>query len=61
MHPGDTAVMFSLAALYLKENQFAESKQTLLNILTLDPGNKDAADLLEEVQRGCAEESQTQE
>ena len=61
MHPGDTSVMFSLAALYLKENQSAQSKQTLTDILSLDPGNEDAANLLEEVQRCCADASQRQE
>ena len=36
MHPDDCSVMFSLAALYVKENRFEQSRKTLLNILTLD-------------------------
>jgi tetratricopeptide (TPR) repeat protein len=49
MHPGDTSVMFSLAALYMKDGRFEQSKKTLLDVLTLDAANKDAANLLEEV------------
>jgi len=51
MHPDDGSVMFSLATLYIKEDQFDKSKTMLLEILEADPENKDAADLLEEVQR----------
>jgi tetratricopeptide (TPR) repeat protein len=61
IHPGDTAVMFSLAALYLKENQLDKSEKTLLDIISLDPANQDAANLLEEVQRTCADASHAQE
>ena len=50
MHPGDTSVMFSLAALYMKENRLEQSKKILLDVLTLDPNNRDAANLLEEVE-----------
>jgi tetratricopeptide (TPR) repeat protein len=49
-HPGDTSVMFALAALYMKDGQFAESRKILLDILSLVPENKDATDLLEEVE-----------
>jgi tetratricopeptide (TPR) repeat protein len=55
MHPGDSSVMFSLAALYMKDDRFERSKKVLLDILALDPENKDAANLLEEVERGLAE------
>jgi len=51
MHPGDTSVMFALAALYLKEGRPVQSKTILLNILALEPTNHDAANLLEEVER----------
>jgi tetratricopeptide (TPR) repeat protein len=54
MHPGDTSVMFSLAALYIKDNRSEQSRKILEDILTLDPGNKDAANLLEEVELGLA-------
>ena len=49
-HPHDSSVMFSLAALYIKESCFEQSRKILLDILTLDPKNKDAANLLEEIE-----------
>jgi tetratricopeptide (TPR) repeat protein len=55
MHPGDISVMFSLAALYMKEGRLERSKKILLDVLTLDPANKDAANLLEEVEHGLAQ------
>jgi len=45
MHPGDTSVMFPLAALYMKDGRFEESRKVLLDILTLDKNHKDAANL----------------
>ena len=54
MHPGDSSVMLSLAALYMKESRFEQSRKILLDILTLAPANKDAADLLEEVEHNLA-------
>jgi tetratricopeptide (TPR) repeat protein len=50
MHPGDTSVMFTLAALYMKDDKLEKSKQVLLNVLALDGSNTDAAKLLEEVE-----------
>ena len=58
MHPGDTSVMFPLAALYMKDGRFEESKKVLLDVLTLDKNNKDAANLLEEVEHSLAQENQ---
>ncbi len=58
MHPGDTSVMFPLAALYLKDGRFEESKNVLLDVLTLDKNHKDAANLLEEVEHSLAQENQ---
>jgi len=55
MHPGDTSVMFSLAALYMKDGQFEQSKKILLDVLTLEPANKDAANLLEEVEHSLTQ------
>jgi Flp pilus assembly protein TadD len=52
MHPGDTSVMFSLAALYMKDGRLDGARTVLLDVLALDPTNKDAADLLEEVEHG---------
>ena len=54
MHPDDSSVMFSLAALYMKEDNFAKSRDVLLNILELYPDNKEAANLLEEVEHNLA-------
>jgi len=57
MHPGDTSVMFSLAALYMKDGRFERSRKILLDVLTLDPANKDAANLLEEVEHSLAQKT----
>jgi tetratricopeptide (TPR) repeat protein len=54
MHPGDTSVMFALAALYLKDDRPEQAKNILLNLLTLEPTNRDAANLLEEVEHNLA-------
>ncbi len=56
MHPGDTSVMFPLAALYLKDGKLEQSKQVLYDLLTLDSGHKDASNLLEEVEHSLAQE-----
>jgi tetratricopeptide (TPR) repeat protein len=53
-HPNDCSVMFTLAALYVKENRFEDSKNILMNILKLEPLNQDAINLLEEVERNIA-------
>jgi tetratricopeptide (TPR) repeat protein len=58
MHPGDTSVMFPLAALYMKDGKFEESKNILLNLLSLDEDHKDAANLLEEVDHSLAQVKQ---
>ena len=58
MHPGDTSVMFPLAALYMKDGRFEESKKVLLDVLTLDENHKDATNLLEEVEHSLAQENQ---
>ncbi len=51
MHPDDESVLFSLAAINMKESRFDESKKLLQRILFLDAENRGAADLLEEVER----------
>jgi tetratricopeptide (TPR) repeat protein len=58
MHPGDTSVMFPLAALYMKDGRLKQSKKILLEMLALDADNKDAANLLEEVEHGLAKAKQ---
>ncbi len=50
MHPGDTSVMFALAVLYLRDGRLGQSKAMLAEVLVLDPANRDAANLLEEVE-----------
>jgi len=60
MHPGDTSVMFALAALYMKDGRLAESRKILRDVLALQPEHKDAADLLEEVERGLAQREQSE-
>ena len=60
MHPDDVSVMFSLAALYMKDNRLEQSRQILLDVLTLDPANQDAVNLLEEVEHNLTQSSQTQ-
>ncbi len=60
MHPGDTSVMFSLAALYMKEGRLDQAKRLLLDIAALDPANQEAAKLLEEVEHGLVQRSQAQ-
>jgi tetratricopeptide (TPR) repeat protein len=54
MHPGDTSVMFPLAALYMKDGRLEQSRQILMEVLSLDPDNTDAANLLEEVEHNLA-------
>jgi len=50
MHPGDTSVMFPLAALYMKDGKFEKSRMILSDLLNLDPDHEDAANLLEELE-----------
>jgi tetratricopeptide (TPR) repeat protein len=54
MHPGDTSVMFALAALYRKDSRLGHSKAMLLTLLTIEPANRDATNLLEEVEHNLA-------
>jgi len=54
-HPHDSSVMFTLAALYVKEGRFERSRKMLADVLALDSGNEDAANLLEEVERNLAQ------
>jgi len=58
MHPGDTSVMFPLAALYMKDGRYEQSKKLLVDLLVLDPDNADAANLLEEVEHNLAKARQ---
>lgn len=53
-HHNDSSVMFSLATLYMKEDQFEKSKAMLSKVLTISPDNQDAENLLEEVEQNLA-------
>jgi tetratricopeptide (TPR) repeat protein len=59
-HPGDTSVMFSLAALYVKDCRFEQSQKILEDLLALNPTNKDAVNLLEEVEHNLAQAKQSE-
>ncbi len=50
MHPDDTAVMFTLAALHMRDGSLEQAKALLLQVVHLDPNNKDAVNVLEEVE-----------
>jgi hypothetical protein len=43
----------------MKDDRLEQSKKILSEMLTLDPDNKDAANLLEEVEHGLAKAKQT--
>ncbi len=60
LHPGDTSVMFSLAALYIKDGKPQAARKMLLDILTLNPGHTEAAGLLEELERNSVQARQTE-
>lgn len=55
MHPGDISVMFCLATLHLKDGRCGKAKRLLNDILIVDAGNMEAADLLEEVEHTLAQ------
>ncbi len=59
MHPGDTSVMFALAALYLKDGRPGPAKAMLLHLVALEPTHRDAANLLEEVEHTLGTEIHT--
>ena len=54
IHPSDTAIMFCLASLHVKDGQFNEAKKVLSDALILDPTYSDAGNLLEEVEHELA-------
>lgn len=56
MHPADVSVMFCLATLYLKDRQTIRCRELLNTILTLEPDNQDAKNLLEEVNHILAQQ-----
>jgi tetratricopeptide (TPR) repeat protein len=54
MHPGDVSMMYTLAVSYLKAGRPDLCRDTLLNLLALDPDNVDAANLLETGLKACS-------
>ena len=48
-HPHDTQVMFCLAVLFVRQQQFDKAEEILLNMLVSEPKDKRAANLLEEL------------
>jgi tetratricopeptide (TPR) repeat protein len=52
-HPDDTSVMFSLAALYMKQGQIDHCRKIIGRLLTAEPANKDALGLLAELERNA--------
>jgi len=61
VHPGDTSVMFPLAALYMKDGKLVQSRNVLSSLLSLEPDHEDAANLLEEVEHNLAKTPQPDE
>jgi tetratricopeptide (TPR) repeat protein len=57
MHPDDTAVMFSLATLYIKEDRYENAQAMLLKIRSISPENKDVENLLEEVRQNITRDA----
>ncbi len=58
MHPGDTSVMFPLAALYFKDGKLEQARTVLMDLLALDAEHKDATNLLEEVEHNLTRQKQ---
>jgi tetratricopeptide (TPR) repeat protein len=54
MHSGDVPVMFALATLYARDGRTEPAREMLVSLLALDPDNRDAANLLEEVEHQTA-------
>ena len=58
IHPGDTSVMFPLAALYFKDGKLEQARAVLIDLLALDSEHKDAINLLEEVEHNLVHQKQ---
>jgi len=50
-HPDDSAVLFCLASLYVRENHLLRARELLLEVLDLEPGKPEANALLAQVHR----------
>lgn len=58
-HPNDTSVLFSLAALHMRDGHFKKCRQRLTHVLQREPANQDAINLLEEAEYNLAKQRQT--
>ena len=54
-HPADTSVMFTLAALYVRDHRLEDAAHILAALLKLDPQNANAGALLEEIEHARAQ------
>ena len=50
MYPKDTSVMFTLAVLYMKDDRLKCTRKVLSELLDIEPDNRDAINLLEEIE-----------
>jgi len=55
MHPADGSVMFCLATLHWRQGQPRRARALLQDVLLLEPGHEDAAQLLEEIEHKAAQ------
>ncbi len=53
-HPDDVSVLFCVATLYARDGRLEEARDTLIKVLVLEPGKKEAADLLAQVHGSIA-------
>ena len=53
-HPDDVPVLFCMATLYARDGRLEEARDTLIRVLVLEPGKKEAADLLAQVHGSIA-------
>jgi len=48
-HPTDGSVLFCLATLHMRDGRLDQARRILADLVALEPGNHDAANLLEEI------------
>ena len=54
-HPDDTAVLFCLATLYARDGRLNQARQTLLNLLAIEPDKTEAIKLLQKIKSALAQ------
>ena len=57
MYPKDTPVMFTLAVLYMKDDRLKRTRKILSELLEIEPNNRDAINLLEELDHNLNKKS----